>query len=415
MSSSALDPNQRKSVLLLAYYYLPATTSGVQRAVRFARYLPKHGYRTFVVSSSAQGTLALPRVTYVPNSMTDSAVGGKAEWIAKKIQCILPYNEQLPWSAHAVAASRELAQEFGISAVISTSPPASSHFAAFWLKQRLGLKWIADFRDPLLGNPGRNRRWAVPYDYLLERSFLRYADKIMTVTDTNAEHWRQRYPRWRDKFHVVWNGYDPAEAFHAAPITPRRYRMLSHVGVLYEQRHPLGILSAVQRLTSQGRVDPGEIHIQFIGPILGEGFRSHPVVASLEAKGCLRINGKTIPRPAAMTEIATSDYLLLLDINNLDNAGYTVPAKLYDYVLTGRPILAATSPQSPVDRILSQSGIPYRCIYHTDSSQEIESKLLDFFQLPSTPQTPSSWFLNTFDGDRQAGVVASLLDRLLGS
>jgi len=113
-----------------------------------------------------------------------------------------------------------------------------------------------------------------------------------------------------------------------------------------------------------------------------------------------------------MREIATADFLLLIDIVNLSNTGYTVPAKIYDYILVGRPILALTDRDSPVDRILQQAGIHYACLYHTDTEGEIDRKLAAFLNLADDPRSPSAWFLENFDGQRQAGHLAALLDAL---
>jgi hypothetical protein len=416
MSVENRGPGDKRKVLLLAYYYLPAITSGVQRAVRFAKYLPDYGFPTRVVTSLWGGTSDLAGVSYVPNAKTHAAVGRATDWLMAAVQQMLPYREQLEWAPHAIASSTRLILDDGICAVISTSPPAATHFAAFYLKLRFGLKWIADFRDPLLGNPGRARRWAKPYDHLLEQCIFGYADRILGVTDTMVDSWQRKHPRWREKFHVLWNGYDPAEEISSIAIPIRPCRTLSHVGVLYSQRHPYRILSALDRLISEGRLNPAELRLRFLGQILEEErFRSHPAVVSLQSKHCLEITGTAVPREMALAETANSDYLLLLDIDNLENLGYTVPAKLFDYLRTGRPVMAATSRHSPVDRILPESGIPYCCIYHSDEDREIEEKALGFLHLPSTPHTPSSWFLNTFNGKRQAEMVAAMIDALLGN
>ena len=111
-----------------------------------------------------------------------------------------------------------------------------------------------------------------------------------------------------------------------------------------------------------------------------------------------------------MREVATADFLLLIDIVNLSNIGYTVPAKIYDYTLTGRPILAITDRNSPVDRILQRAGIHYACLYHNDTEAEIDRKLAAFLDLSCDSLPPSAWFLDNFDGQRQAGHLAALLD-----
>jgi len=403
-----------KGLLLLAYYYLPGNTSGVQRAVRLAKYLPRNGYATYVISSTYGGEAPLPNVVHVPNASAERNAVRAAKW-ADRLQRILPYNDQLSWVPHAVAAADSFISRNSVSSVISTSPPVAAHLAAMWLKRRYGLKWIADFRDPILGNPGRNRRWAAPYDLFLQRMIFGAADAVIAVTDTVAEGWRSDYPRIAHKIHVVWNGFDPEDQFGPASLPARPFRLLSHVGLLYAQRHPLALLASLERLIRNGRLDPGAVRVRFTGPIQNESaLLTDPSAAALMRTGYLEFRGELIPRADAMHEIATSDFLLLLDIVNPANVGYTVPAKLYDYILAGRPILSVTAQNSPVERILAGSGIRYMCLYHDDSADEIDQKVLQFFKLPSEPAAPSAWFLERFAGDRQAAMIASLLNDLTG-
>ena len=142
---------------------------------------------------------------------------------------------------------------------------------------------------------------------------------------------------------------------------------------------------------------------------------SLPAAASLIKKQCLEIRSSLVPRAQALCETATADFLLLVDIVNLSNSGYTVPAKLYDYILAGRPVLAITDKESPVDRILGRAGPRYTCLYHGDSEEEMDRKVIEFFRLPTDPVLPSAWFQDNFDGSRQATVLASLLNKTLQS
>jgi hypothetical protein len=401
-----------QKAIFLTYYFLPDNKSGVQRAVRLVNYLPKNGWEIAVICSSHAGDkTSLPGVFHVPSPL--QPVVPRWSQIAKLIQRILPYNEQLPWVPHALTMARQLISSDSYSAVISSSPPLAGHLAALYLKKRYGLKWVADFRDPLSGNPARSRAWARPYDAVLQRWIFRHADALIAVTDAVANEWRERYPVWAHKIHLIWNGFDPEDAFGPAPIPPRPYKVLGHIGVLYLQRYPIAMVASLERLFRHGLLHAGSIRIRFTGPIVEQAeFASHPAVAALTQKGCLEMDGQLIPRQQAMRETATSDFLLLLDIVNLSNVGYTVPAKLYEYVLAGRPILAVTDHGSPVERILAQSGILYVCLYHDDSDTELDRKLLAFFQLPTEPRNPSPWFLEQFDGSRQAETVASLLNKL---
>lgn len=398
-----------KKIIIFAYYYLPDNTSGVQRAVRMAKYLPHYGIDPVVITSSQSGIEpGLGGVEYVP--VPDNRAPDGLEMLARLAQRIAPYNECLEWTPHAIHAADKIIAHAPVEAIISTSPPLVTHAAALATKMRHGVRWIADFRDPLCGNPGRSRRWAKRYDQALERLIFSAADQIVAVTDTVAEDWALRYPQWRKKYQVIWNGFDPEEMLHAEAIPSRNYREIAHVGVLYAQRHPYSLVSAAERLIERGRIDPEAVRFRFVGPILEQQrFEQNTACAALLRRGCLEIQSDLLPRSEANHVIATADALLLIDIVNLSRAGYTVPAKLYDYVLIGRPVLTITDRQSPVERILTRSEVPHVCLYHGDSEEETETKLLHFLSLSSDPVQPSAWFRETFDGRRQAGTFVSLI------
>jgi hypothetical protein len=389
----------------------------VQRAARLAKYLPRSGVDVRVIASSHAGADPSRGGThYVPAPELHAAAAW--ELAAQFAQRIAPYNERLEWVPHAVRAACQIADREPIAAVISTSPPLATHLAALFLKARYRLRWIADFRDPLSGNPGRACRWARPYDLWLERAIFRSADALVAVTDTVRDEWQTRYPRWREKMHLIWNGFDPEETVRPLPIPPRAQRVLAHVGVLYRQRHPYKLMEALGRLMCAGcadRLDPAKFRLTFLGPIQErERFESHAATQSLLRRGSLEIRGELVPRVEANHAMATADFLLLIDIVNLDGSSYTVPAKIYDYILMGRPILALTGRNSPVERILFESGVPYVCVYHNDCGQAMEEKLLRLADMSSEPVTPSAWFLENFDGERQTARFADLVVRRRG-
>jgi hypothetical protein len=401
--------------LLFAYYYPPWNTSGVQRATRIAKYLPESGYVPHVICSSAEGIPEnAPGVHHVPNPATEAEAGRASRWAERFQRAVLPYNEQLPWVPHALAAAETILRDVPISAVISTSPPVVTHVAAMRIRQRHQIPWLADFRDPLLGNPGRPRKWAKPYDAALQAAFLGASDGAMAVTDVIVDEWKRKYPRWARKFHIVWNGFDPEEPVSPLPIPPREFKLLVHAGVVYRQRHPFWLAASLDRLMERGALDPARVRVRLVGALQDrEVFCAHPAVASLLARGCLECDGQTVPREAAMNEVASADGVLILDIANLSEIGYTVPAKLYDNIRVGRPILAYTpSAKSPSARILRQSGVPHTAIHAEDSDETIDRKLLGFFQLPNDPVEASPWFDENFDGRRQAKLIAGILDKL---
>jgi len=127
------------------------------------------------------------------------------------------------------------------------------------------------------------------------------------------------------------------------------------------------------------------------------------------ALGCFECDNQTVPRPDAHRIMAESDYLLILEAP--DNTT-TVPGKLFEYVPIGRPIMALTAEKSPIERILSRSGLRYACLYPGEAESTADAKVLEFLESTSDPVTPSAWFRNDLDSSHQALQLAALLRRL---
>jgi glycosyltransferase involved in cell wall biosynthesis len=395
--------------LILAYNFPPENISGAKRPFRFAKYLPCHGYDVEVISTSG----GLPGWDNVHMAPAASERGNvlRASRTAEFVQRhFWPYNDRLPWVPYAVARAKEILAKKPVHAVLSTSPPIGAHLAAAHLKRQYQLRWIADFRDPLYGNPWRRRRVGTPYDVVVERFILSNADAVITNTDTAGAMLRERYPRWASKISVLWNGYDPDDHVAAAPIPSRGYRLLSHLGVIGGVRHPALLLDSMQRLIERRVVRPGEVRIQLVGPLdTGEAWVGQSAFHKLLQQGCLEYTGSTVPESNARALMAQADYLLLLDLNQ----SLQVPAKLYDYIRVGRPVLAFTSRRSPTETILANSGVAHTCIYDDDSPERIDQQVLAHLALLPMASHPAPWFHEQFAAPAQTARLRGILDSAL--
>ena len=302
-----------------------------------------------------------------------------------------------------------------ISAVYSTFPSLNVHLVALALKKRCGLPWIADFRDPLSGNSfAPHTKLSGFFEDWIENRIFAEADALTAVSDAIADQWRKRHPRHAHKIHVLWNGFDPDQPVRPSPLPVRPYRVLAHIGSFYSGRNPAPVLGSVGRLIETGQLDPARLRLRFIGDY-GDGFftpENQALFDMVARAGCLEYENRHTPRNEALQVMAESDYLLMADNNSL-RAGstFTVPAKLFEYIQVGRPILALTETNSPVERILKGSGIPTVTIQNGLPEPEVDRRLLTFLQLPSDPPLePSAWFQETFDGRRQTGTLAGLLN-----
>jgi len=397
--------------LLIAYYYRSSNESGAARPARFAKYLGKAGVPVHVVTNGDPSNNE-PSVTCVQERIKVARSVELASRVAYHIERrLLPYNECLPWVPYAVSAGSEIIRRNPIESIVSTSPPLAAHFAAWEIKRRFRLHWVADFRDPLSDNPFRNRRFTRPYDRAIERWLFRNADILIANTDTVANVWRKRYPQWANKVRFIWNGYDPDDLISAAPIPERPWSVLTHVGTLYGGRRPTVLLESLVRLIGSGRLNPDTFRLRLIGPLDTTVNRvDEPPFSTLVALGCLSFNGQPVPQAEARNEMATADHLLLLDVNET-GAALQVPGKLFEYIRIGRPILTFTVNDSPTERILAASGIPYRAISMTAPPQTIDDAVGSFLKLPPESTQASKWFWREFDARAQAETLKTLLEQ----
>jgi glycosyltransferase involved in cell wall biosynthesis len=320
-----------------------------------------------------------------------------------------PYDDRLPWIPFASGASADLIGSRRVEAIFSTSPFLASHVVALLLNRRYGLPWIADFQDPIRDNPFRTRHWFFPYDAILERLFFHFADRIVANTDTVADAWRARYPKFAHKISVLWNSFDPREEIVRAERPQRSHRVVAHVGTLYGDRHPGRFLAALERLD----VMASDIRVKLVGPIEPQLLQHlQPLFDRLTKRGVLEYGNRLVDRLEALRETAVAEYLLLLDLN-AKNVAFQMPSKLLDYVRYGKPVLAYTPRNSPVERILAESGLAFVAIDPGESEESEEEKVAAFLRLPVESRPVSLKFKETFSAQTQARIAARLLDELL--
>ena len=136
-----------RKLLIIAHAFPPHPAPGSARAWRLYKYLPEFGYETYVVTAS-RPEKANPRVTWVPVPPR-----GLRERALRKF--FFPADEGVLWTLPALKAARRLIAETPMDAVLSTVPYIHAHSIAYGLKKQFGLPWVADYRDPMVGNPFR--------------------------------------------------------------------------------------------------------------------------------------------------------------------------------------------------------------------------------------------------------------------
>lgn len=348
-----------RRVLLIAFHYPPMHgSSGLQRTYRFAQYLGEFGWQPAVLSIDPR---AYPATSTSASDLDDvdvcrafgvdsarhlSLFGRYPGFIARP-------DRWVSWWLGGVFRGLQLIRSFRPDVLWSTYPIATAHLIGHTLARRSGLPWVADFRDPMAHD-------GYPEDAATWQSFLRVEQKVFsaataaTFTTAGAEaFYRQRYPATATQFHQIENGYDE-DAFTAAESRLPAARaaedgriVLLHSGIVYPQwRNPQMLFRAIRRLADEGHPAVQRLCVRFRSAAHDE------FVAQLAREEKVSNFMEILPNVdyiQALTEMMMVEGLLLLQ-NAECNA--QVPAKFYEYLRAGKPILALTDMQGDTAGLL---------------------------------------------------------------
>ena len=400
-------------VLIFAYHYPPENAIGGARPFRFMKYLSRMGYTCRVFTAADQTGRNDPNTEYVPDPfVTHPRRSPRWQFERAVRKVFLPGEVGLQWSYCASRAARTYIRAHPSPCVtlFSTFPPLGPHLAAWQLARSEGLPWIADFRDPFpevsehrTPHPFQMRmyRW-------LERATARRASAVIANTDAAMARWREKFPSLNGKVHSIWNGFDPEERVEPLPASSSDSRVLSHTGELYGGRTATPILESIERLIASGRLSSRSIRVRLIGPAEAGALPNQEFLDRARAAGWLDLVTETIPQIEALRIARSSDALLVVQLQS----AVQVPAKIFEYLQIGRPILAFIQPDSPSERLLAQSGVPYRCVYPGSPPKAIDDTVADFFSLPSRAVAPSPWFEEQFNADKQTRQLDTIIRSL---
>lgn len=410
-----------RNLILLAYHFPPETAVGAVRPFRFFKYLPQFGYSPYVITAAGQPGPARPDIEHIPDHVGElwerpRRQRGKlplaAQWERAMRKFFFPAATGLAWARLAARSACALAdrRRHAPTAILSSYPPLGVHLAAWRVARQRQLPWVADFRDPItvgqlrhLFSPLQSSAYA-----LLERGIFHRAQAIVVSTDETAEAYCKAYPFAAPKIHVIPNGFDPAEPLSALPIPERPYRLLAHAGALYAGRNPNLILESLARLRAAQDREACRTQLLLVGEATADAGLAEPLLRAATREGWVELIPRRIPRSEAHQILRQADGLLLLQ----PQTQLEVPAKLFEYLCIGRPVLALVPRHSAVEAILRRAGIPFCCVYPDDSPESVDVAISAFLRLPSTPVQPSPWFQERFNTIAQTRQLAQLLDRL---
>jgi glycosyltransferase involved in cell wall biosynthesis len=396
-----------RRVAMVTYFFPPLGGGGVQRTLKHIANLPQHGWqpvvitprdpvyeirdpklvdgvapglevhRSFILEPSRlyrwvvkvtgyrgrRSTSKLVRLAVeVPH--TDRVVPGAGNigvrprlglWANIARIAFFP-DEQLGWVPFALRSLVRANRSRRIDALYSSSPPISVHLIAGLAKGRLGVPWIADFRDPWVGNA-----FAPPLPWIheriqrrLERWIVRRADRVLFATPSLTRAYADRYPDIASRFVTMTNGYD-RDDLQAIPSRPAfqdgKFRLI-YAGSLYGEHELALFLDGLGRALSRDPSLRGRLRVEFVGWLSGnnQAIADRAVRSDMFA-GIVTFEG-FLPRNEALRRVASADAALHL-LADEPGKGLFVAGKLFDYLGLDRPILAVV-PEGDVRQILRE-------------------------------------------------------------
>lgn len=389
-----------EKVLIITYYWPPSGGAGVQRWLKFTKYLPSSGWIPVVltvypnyaaypyndpslfgeipVDVEVIRTKALNFFTLYNRDQSKIPHSGFASGVEKGLKSALSRfirgNFFIPdprrgWNRFAFKKARELIRSQHITHVITTSPPHSTQLIGLRLKRRFPrLKWVADLRDPWteiyyydMFRPSLPARML---DRNLERTVLLKADRIITVGQTLASSFAARAEGIAEKTDILPNGFDEEDFQGVEAVNPERFT-ITYVGTLSASYPVKGFIEAVRDL-QYGGFPP---LLRFVGTVPEEVRSRFPADGS-------GINPEFISyceHPEAIRQMMSSSLLLLIIPDHESNRSI-LTGKIFEYLATEKPILLLGPPDGDAARLLTVCG--YRGIFGYDDVQGIKDFII---------------------------------------
>ncbi len=370
-------------VLVITYYWPPSGGAGVQRWLKFSKYMPQSGIEPFILTVDPKYA-AYPQKD--PDLLKDISPGleiyytpsptgifrayrkltGKSEvpyggFVNESnpgfIQHILRFirgNFFLPdarrgWNSYAIKAAIKIIENKKIDTIITTSPPHSSQLIGLKLKKKLGIKWIADLRDPWTNIYYSDKIFQTLPAKLINRQMesrvLNGADRVIATCNTTRDVFRSKREQSPENVITITNGFDPDD-FDYGKIIPRKFT-ITYLGTLAGN---YDIEVFIKGIDHFNRKEKADVTLQFIGKSDEKALAGLREISNVYVELISYVSHRK-----AMEYLAGSAALLLV-IPSDRKINEMIPGKLFEYLSSGRPVIALGPKESDAGKILAETG-----------------------------------------------------------
>ncbi len=412
-----------RTVLMIAFHYPPFRGgSGVHRALKFSKYFLDFQWKPLVVSAhprafpqtGSEQMQDIPPAVEVYRTFALNTAKHLSLWGSFPRILALP-DPWVSWCLGAIPRCLLLIRKYKPQVLWTTYPIATAHLIGFIVNRLTGIPWVADFRDSMT-EEGYPRSPALRKAYVwIEKKVMKHASKLIFTAELTKEMYVKRYPLWNisDKSTVISNGYDEEDfkslTHDLSPNTngqEGKVRLI-HSGVIYpEERNPIPFFQAISTLKKMKIVNSEVLKIDLRGSGTEEEYQKY--INQLDIADVVELL-PSLPFLKSLEEGGRADSLLLFQGSNCN---HQIPAKAYEYLRLGKPILALTDPRGETAGLLKECGGV--TLIDMENEKELVAaipKFLDEVRQGIHP-VPSSEYVTKFSRKKQAQVLTQLFECL---
>lgn len=397
-----------KKVLIICYYWPPAGGPGVQRWLKFVKYLSEFDIEpiVYVPKDPSYPLLDESLLKEVPDGVTvlkrpiiepygwASALSRKQtktisagiipkegkQTLVQKAMLYARGNFFVPdarvlWVKPSIQYLKKYISDAGIDTIITSGPPHSLHLIGLGLKKSLGLRWIADFRDPWTTIGYHDKLKMTPKTQKkhrrLEKIVLDSCDEVLVTSPTTANTFAGIT---QSPIHVITNGFDDEVIENIGVDTEFT---ISHIGSLLSERNPTVLWQAIAEVVAEHAVLKKSLRIKLAGKV------SEEVVDAIQKVGLgthIELLGYVSHQEALRLQ-RQARILLLIEIDAEITKGI-IPGKLFEYLAAQRPILGIGPRDADVESIINETHAGTYCLYN--EKEKIKSFILSQLEPPNS-------------------------------
>lgn len=374
-----------KKVLVITYYWPPSGGGGVQRWLKFTKYLPEFGWTPIVYTPEIQNAPAYDE-SLLKDVSNDLEIIRKPIWEPYAIYKLLTGRKKkenlgaafasgkhsnkmmehvsnwvrsnffIPdarkfWIKPSVKFLKKYIKTNGIEVIVTTGPPHSMHLIGLKLKELTGVKWLADFRDPWTDidfyDQLKLTGWADNRHHYLEKVVLQNADLVISISESNK---RKLMEKADASVEVITNGFDESDFPDIEPTLDDKFT-IAHIGTFMANRNPNVLWKVLSELVLENHEFNKDFELHLVGKT--DAF----ILDTLNQRGLsdfVRSTGAVTHNEAI--QFQKNSQVLLITVNKTGDSKGMVTGKIFEYLISGRPVLAIGPEDGDLANILKDTG-----------------------------------------------------------